>query len=87
MQSSAQNAQQQVFEVVLYAEGRSWLFSTSARASKVQDALERAETEFSVHSAYHRLSHRKIEATSAHVFDESDNHAFTKQNGKWQLVH
>jgi hypothetical protein len=87
MHTSVQNAQQQVFEVILYSEGRSWLFSTYAQASKEQEALERAETEFTVHSAHHRLSHRRMEATSAHVLNETDNRTFAKRNGRWHLVH
>ncbi len=78
---------QRNFEIILYSEGETWLFSTYAQASKLQEALERAEREFCVHSAHHRLSHRRLEAASAHVFDESDDHAFTKQNGKWQPIH
>jgi hypothetical protein len=83
METTEKNTQQSLFEVVLYAEGKSWLFSTCARASKAQEALERAETEFSVHSAHHRLSHKRIEATSAYVFHAMDDHSFTKRGGKW----
>jgi hypothetical protein len=87
MQWIKQKAQPNLFEVILYFEGSSWLFSTSAQASRLQEALERAEQEFSIHSMHHRLGSRRMKATSAHVFDASDNHSFTKRNGKWQPAH
>ena len=87
MQTIGQNAQQNLFEVILYLESHSWLFSTCAQASRLQEALEQAEKEFSIHSTQHRLSDRKMEATSAQVIDAGDNHAFTKRDGKWQLAH
>jgi hypothetical protein len=72
-------------EVILYSEGNSWLFSTFAHAASMQEALEQAEREISVHSRYHRLSDGHIKATSAHVISASDDHPFAKRNGRWEL--
>jgi hypothetical protein len=74
-------------EVVLYSEGKSWLFSTFATASSAREALEQAEHEVSVHSLHHHLGNGKVEAASAHVIRGFDNHSFAKQNGKWELRH
>jgi hypothetical protein len=87
MQAIEQKAQLNLFEVILYFEGNSWLFSTCAETTRLQEALERAEREFSVHSMHHQLGNRKMKATSAYVFDADDNHSFTKRDGKWQLAH
>jgi hypothetical protein len=74
-------------EVILYSEGNSWLFSTFAHAASVQEALEQAEREVSLHSLHHRLGPRKIKATSAHVLHGFDDHSFAKRNGRWELRH
>ncbi len=87
MQTIEQKTQPNLFEVILHLEGNSWSFSTCAQASRLQEALEQAEKEFSVHLMHHHLSDRKIEATSAYVIDAGDNHSFTKRNGKWQPIH
>jgi hypothetical protein len=82
-----QTAQLNLFEVILYFEDNSWLFSTCAQATRLQEALERAENEFSIHSTHHQLGNRKMKATSAHVIDSNNNHSFTKRDGKWQPAH
>ncbi len=87
MQTIEQKTQPNLFEVVLYFKGNSWFFSTCAQASLLQEALERAEAEFSIHSMHHQLGNTKIEATSAYVIHACDNHSFTKRDGKWQLAH
>ena len=87
MQTIEQRADPSLFEVVLYFEGNSWLFSTFARASIEQEALEQAEREFTVHSFHHQLGDTKAKATSAHVIHASDGHSFAKRDGKWQLMH
>jgi hypothetical protein len=86
MRAAGQNEQQSLFEVVLYFEGNTWLFSTSTQASQLHEALECAEKEFSVHSMHHRLRNTKIAATAAEVIGAADNQSFTKRNGKWQLL-
>ncbi len=87
MQMIEQKAQPNLFEVTLYFEGDLWSFSTSAQATRFQEALERAEKDFSIHSMHHRLSNRKMKATSAFVFSANDNQSFTKQDGKWRPAH
>ena len=67
MQTAGQSADPSLFEVILYFEGNSWLFSTFAQASIMQDAIEQAEKEFSVHSFHHQLGDTKAKATSAYV--------------------
>lgn len=84
MQAPEQETEPDLFEVVLYFEGNSWAFSTCAYAALMQEALERAEKEFSVHSLHHQLGHAKLKATSAYVIGDYD-HYFTKLDGKWQL--
>jgi hypothetical protein len=87
MQPIEQRADPNLFEVILYFDDNSWLFSTLARASLVQEALEQAEKEFSVHSFHHQLSGMRGKATSAYVIHASDDHSFAKRDGKWQLMH
>lgn len=87
MQTIEQNTQPNLFEVILNFEGNSWSFFTCTQASRLQEALDQAEKEFSVHSLQHRLGDLRITATSAHVIGADDNHSFKKQNGKWQLTH
>ena len=72
-------------EVILYSEGKSWLFSTFARASSAREALEQAELEVSVHSLHHSLGNGEINAASAHVIRGFDDHSFAKRDGKWEL--
>jgi hypothetical protein len=81
MQTIEQKSQPDLFEVVLCIEGDSWLFSTCAEATRLQEALERAEKEFSVHSMHHQLGNRRMEATSAYVRDAEDHHSFAKRDG------
>ena len=52
----------------------------------MQEAVEQAEREFSVHSFHHRLANMKAKATAAYVIHASDDHAFAKRDGKWQLL-
>ena len=87
MQTVQSKAEPNLFEITLYFEGNSWQFSTSARASLEQDALEQAEKEFSVHSFQHRLGAVKVRATSAHIAGACDSRSFAKRDGKWQRVH
>jgi hypothetical protein len=87
MQTVQSKAEPNLFEITLYFEGNSWQFSTSARASFEQDALEQAEKEFSVHSFQHRLGNMRVRATSAHIAGASDGRSFAKRDGKWQRVH
>ena len=87
MQTVQSKAEPNLFEITLYFEGNSWQFSTSARASLEQDALEQAEKEFSVHSFQHRLGNMRVRATSAHVIHASDGRSYAKRDGKWQRVH
>ena len=87
MQTIEQNANPSLYEVILYFENNSWQFSTVAHASLVQDALEQAEREFTVHSFHHQLGSVKAKATAAYVIHASDDHAFAKRDGKWQLLH
>ena len=87
MQSAKQKSEPDLFDVILYIEGKSWLFSTSAQASRLQEAVEWAEKEFSVHSMHHRLGHKKMAATSACVFSANDYHSFMKRDGRWELAH
>jgi len=84
MQTIEQETEADLFEVVLYFEGNSWLFSTFAHASFMQEALERAEKEFSVHSSHHQLGGKKFKATAAYVIRARDDHSFAKGNGTFQ---
>ncbi len=86
MQTIEQETEADLFEVVLYFEGNSWLFSTFAHASFMQEALERAEKEFSVHSLYHQLGGKKFKATAAYVMRARDDRSFTKRDGKWRAA-
>jgi hypothetical protein len=87
MPTIQQGTDPNLFEVILYFEGDSWSFSTFARASIMQEALEHAEREFSVHSFHHQLGDMRVKATSAYVIHASDDHSFAKRDGKWQLMH
>jgi hypothetical protein len=87
MQAIQSSREPSLFEVTLYFENDSWLFSTLARAAVEQEALEQAEREFSVHSFQHQLGSVRVRATSAHVTHASDGRSFAKRNGKWQPVH
>jgi hypothetical protein len=85
MQAIHRRAEPNLFEITLYFEGNSWLFSTAARAFMEQDALEQAERAFSVHSFQHQLGHMRVKA--AQIAGASDNSSFAKRDGKWQRVH
>jgi hypothetical protein len=87
MQAIQSNREANLFEVTLYFENNSWLFSTLARAGQEQEALEQAEREFSVHSFQHQLGNARFRATSAHVIHASDGRSFDKRDGKWQPAH
>ena len=82
MQPSKQERELDLFEVILQFEDNSWQFSTFAQASRMQEALERAEREFSVHSLHHQLGDIKGKATAA-VIRASDDQSFAKRDGKW----
>ena len=86
MQTVDQSVSPDLYEVILYFENNSWQFSTVAHASLMQEAVEQAEREFSVHSFHHRLANMKAKATAAYVIHESDDHAFAKRDGKWQIL-
>jgi hypothetical protein len=76
------------FEVILYFEGNSWLFSTFARGSLMLEVLDQAEKEFSVHLAvHHELGNNKFKVTSAYLIHDRYDFYFAKRNGKWQLAH
>jgi hypothetical protein len=83
MQQAHQGSGPGIFEVILYFEDSSWLFSTSAYSSHSKAALEFAEREFSVHALHHNLG--KIRARSACVMDQINNYYFAKRNGRWQI--
>ena len=85
MRANEQQGELELFQVVLQFEGNSWQFSTFAQGCRMQEALERAEKEFSVHSLHHQLGDVKAKATSAHVIRACDDRSFAKLNGKWQL--
>ncbi len=87
MQSIGQETGSDLFEVILYFEGNSWSFSTFAEASLMQEALERAEKEFFIHSLQHQLGTRTFKVASAYVIRASDGRSLAKHNGKWQLAH
>jgi hypothetical protein len=71
-------------EVILCCENNSWLFSTYAQAFEVEDALDKAEDEFLIHTALHDI--RLPKATSAYVLTDFGKHFFSKRNGKWQTA-
>ena len=83
MQQPHQRSGPGFFEVVLYFENSSWLFSACAYSSHSRAALEFAEREFSVHALHHNLG--KVRARSACVTDQFDNYYFAKRNGRWQI--
>jgi hypothetical protein len=83
MQQARQESGPGIFEVILYFENSSWLFSTSAYSSHSKAALEFAEREFSVHALHHSLG--KLTARTACVMDQINNYYFAKRNGRWQI--
>jgi hypothetical protein len=83
MQEAHQGSGPRIFEVILYFENSSWLFSTCAYSSHSKAALEFAEREFSVHALHHSLG--KLRARSACVMDQINNYYFDKRNGRWQI--
>ncbi len=87
MQAVEKDAESNLFEVILYFENNSWSFSTVAHASFMQEAIEQAEREFSVHTFHHRLNSMKAKATAACVLQADGDHSFAKRDGKWQLLH
>ncbi len=87
MQTAEKAAESSLFEVILYFENNSWSFSTVAHASFMQEAVEEAEREFSVHTFHHRLGGMKAKATAACVMLPGGDHSFAKLDGKWKLLH
>ena len=83
MQQARRGAGAGIFEVILYIENSSWLFSTCAYSSHSKAALEFAEKEFSVHALHHRLD--KLRARFACVMDQINSYYFAKRNGRWQI--
>ena len=71
------------FEVILYFENNSWLFSTCAYSFHRRAALEVAERNLSIHALHHKLG--IVRAGSACVLDQFDNYYFAKRNGRWQV--
>jgi hypothetical protein len=86
MHPTEQQGELDLFEVILQF-GNSWQFSTFAQGCRVQEALERAEREFSVHSLHHQLHNVRAKITSAQVIRACDRHSFAKHDGRWQLAH
>lgn len=86
MQTVERQTEPGQFEVILYFEGNSWLFSTFARGSLMQEVLDLAEKEFSVHSLHHELGNTRFKVTSAYLIHDRYDRYFTKRNGKWQLA-
>jgi hypothetical protein len=87
MQIIDQQEDLDLFEVILQFEGNSWRFSTFAQGCRMQEALERAEREFSVHSLHHKLHNVRAKITSAQVIRACDGRSFAKHDGKWRLAH
>jgi hypothetical protein len=83
MLEDIREAESSLFEVVLYIENKSWAFSTCAYSTHLEAALELAEKDFSVHALHHKLGN--IKAECACVLDSTDDHYFTKRNGRWQI--
>jgi hypothetical protein len=71
-------------EVILCCENNSWLFSTYAQAFQIEDALDKAEDEFLIHTSLHDI--RLPKATSAYVLTDFGKHFFSKRNGTWQTA-
>jgi hypothetical protein len=71
-------------EIILCCENNSWLFSTYAQAFQIEDALDKAEDEFLIHTALHDI--RLPKATSAYVLTDIGKHFFSKRDGKWQTA-
>jgi hypothetical protein len=82
METQDRHAQSHLIEVILCFENNSWLFSTYAKSIQIEDALDKAEDEFLIHTALHDI--RTPKATSAYVLTESGKYFVSKQNGKWQ---
>jgi hypothetical protein len=70
------------FEVILYSDKNSWLFSTYADTFQVEAALKQAEDEFFIHSALHDIG--SVKASAAYVLTSYGRHFYAKRNGKWQ---
>ncbi|MFY9640332.1 MAG: hypothetical protein WA384_14920 [Rhodomicrobium sp.] len=87
MQTIERETESGYFEVILYFEGNSWAFSTFANGSLMQEVLDQAEKEFSVHSMHHELGNIRLKVTAAYLIDDSCSYYLTKHNGKWQLTH
>jgi hypothetical protein len=82
METQDRHAGANFFEVILCFENNSWLFSTYARSAGIEDALDKAEDEFLIHTVLHDI--RLPKATSAYVLTEVGKYFFSKRNGKWQ---
>lgn len=84
MQTIDHKAESIFYEVTLYFENGAWLFSTAVRSTKPDAAIELAEEEFFVHSAYHKLGNNW--PAFACVTDECNNSYFSKRDRIWQAV-
>ncbi len=82
MEMQDRHAGADFFEVILCFENNTWLFSTYAQSFQIEDALDKAEDEFLIHTALHDISTPR--ATSAYVLTDFGKHFFSKRNGKWQ---
>lgn len=87
MQTQQRAAGLHYFQVVLFFKPGHLMFSTFAEGGVMEEALKRAEEEFSLHSERHKLGNKETDAALACVIGGGDNHRFTKRDGRWQLVH
>lgn len=83
MQSVEHGSGEVVFEVILYAENKSWAFSTYEKAHCMNDALEQAEKYFSLHLV-HRNFNGICKTAYAFVICESCARWFAKHSDKWE---
>jgi len=72
-----------IFEVVLYNEKKSWVFSAYKKAMCSFDALEQAETHFSYYQTHCHINWSH-EAAYACVIGGSCASWFVKHSGKWE---
>ncbi len=86
MQTIERETEANYCEVILCFESNSWAFSTFSSGSLMQEVLDRAEKQFSVHSIHHELGNIRFKVTSACVTHDRHDYHFTKRDGRWQLA-
>ena len=83
MQTISHRPENNLFEVILFSENKSWVFSSYEKANIMQDALEHVEQDFSLHLV-HRNFNGMGQTAYACVICESGARWFEKHSGTWE---